>query len=187
VKWISYVSFTALANGVPLCRCIRELCCSRVAACSTWFGGWIEPLRISANDSVWSNDRNPAFAGRSPWLGGAILAGGLVGPALLLLGLIGCGDRYINRRHCRRRGRYERIRKDLSVTTPTRKFFPAGGLSAVTLTKVPATWRPLPPPLSTFRVCVPGADSSMLVFSSSSSSSSRPLRLAASAVLREIP
>jgi hypothetical protein len=91
-----------------------------------------------------------------PWLGGAILAGGLVGPALLLLGLIGCGDRYINRRHCRRRGRYERIRKDLSVTTPTRKFFPAGGLSAVTLTKVPATWRPLPPPLSTLQSMRPG-------------------------------
>ena len=35
---------------------------------------------------------------------------------------IGCGDRHINRRHCRRRGRYERIRKDLSVTTPTRKL-----------------------------------------------------------------
>ena len=35
-------------------------------------------------------------------------------------------DRYINRRHCRRRGRYERIRKDLSVTTPMRNllFFP---------------------------------------------------------------
>src|SRR5262245_59518664 len=34
----------------------------------------------------------------------------------------GCGDCYINRRHCRRRGRHERIRKDLSVTTPTRKL-----------------------------------------------------------------
>jgi hypothetical protein len=35
---------------------------------------------------------------------------------------IGCGDRDFNRRHCRRRGGHGRIRKDLSVTNPTRKL-----------------------------------------------------------------
>src|SRR6267142_2011595 len=50
---------------------------------------------------------------------------GSVAPGFFLVSLlvgIGCGDRYINRRHGRRRGRYERIRKDLRVTTPTRKL-----------------------------------------------------------------
>ena len=41
---------------------------------------------------------------------------------LFRLVLKGCGDRYIHRSYCRRRGGILRIRKDICVTNPTRKL-----------------------------------------------------------------
>jgi hypothetical protein len=42
-------------------------------------------------------------------------------------------------------------------------FSPTGGSSAFTLTTVPETWRPLPPPFLTVRVCFSGAGASMRI------------------------